>query len=892
LQCYDLTGFQDKRKTSRALVAFLIILGGFLSPAGLLGLAPVHGVNFISVTITYAPIGPKINDTVSITGTWAGGSGTYNFTWGFGDGSPNATVTATNPLTGTSDTRQHQYSKAGSYLVGLTICDVGCLSRGKTAISLPIRGSLTTSFSISPSTIYFGDPVTLSGTVSNGTRTLHGTYNYTFNWDFGDGGKASQQVVTASLPATSTVTHNLRASTQVSISLMVNDSFGQTGSATQTINVGGLLGIDCGYGSNEAAANVTGTPVPDGADSTGNALKPTLDASCTWAGSPDIPSGGTQLQPLVSDNPTISPGFQGGGFTAEVVYVQGASSSLLAFDLIISWDPKILNAVEFDEGGLPFSTNSFTPVSIIDNSAGTAELSQATLGTSISGNVTLFRIRFDVVGVGTTSLSISQELLKNPNITGSLPHRTIQGSFISSNIPDLIWSQGHPPVTLGYSVSWTYSPNPLKPGSPMTLTATATCGQCTGTLTYEWDVDSVQGYPDPSAPPPTVEVSGNPASITVPTATLLGHRVTLIVNDTAGHVAEATRRLPLTVTIASPGSLQVGALGSFSAEWLGGIPPYTGTNTQVGVKWSLCNGTGTTQTICTNPNPVFASQPGQINTVSNTYMWAGVFTGTVSVTDTAEPQIPSGPTTAGASFQVNVTGTPQAFTVALATNATSGSVARNNVMVNASVAYNAGYYGPARSRSFTYTFIFGDGNTTIIQNKGLAISIYHNFTSAGTYSITVTAQETASNSLAKIEETGFSQVAVLNPVAGTFQINPSAIVSGQSISFTATGSGGQPPYTYSWDFGDGSTGTGASATHTYASSGTYTVKLTVTDSQGRTFTSTQTVVVNTSATFYIELGAGIAVAAAAAIAGLLFLRKRKKNRISPGVPSPTVPSTK
>ncbi len=104
------------------------------------------------------------------------------------------------------------------------------------------------------------------------------------------------------------------------------------------------LGIDCGYGSNEAVANATGYPGPDGALASGNVGTPTLDASCTWAGSPDIPFGGTQLQPLVSDNPTITIGpsccsapSKGGGFTAEIVFIQNASTVINGYDVSLSW---------------------------------------------------------------------------------------------------------------------------------------------------------------------------------------------------------------------------------------------------------------------------------------------------------------------------------------------------------------------------------------------------------------------------------------------------------------------------------------------------------------------------------------------------------------------------
>ncbi len=141
------------------------------------------------------------------------------------------------------------------------------------------------------------------------------------------------------------------------------------------------------YGSNEAVYNATGYPGPDGALATGNAGTPTLDTSCTWAGSPDIAAGGTQLQPLVSDNPTVAVGTsccnapsRGGGFSAEVVLIQNATTVINGYDITVSWNPIVLNAVEFDQTGLPFfGGNSFSATSVIDNTAGSAELSQAIL---------------------------------------------------------------------------------------------------------------------------------------------------------------------------------------------------------------------------------------------------------------------------------------------------------------------------------------------------------------------------------------------------------------------------------------------------------------------------------------------------------------------------------
>ncbi|MDE1819785.1 MAG: PKD domain-containing protein [Euryarchaeota archaeon] len=58
--------------------------------------------------------------------------------------------------------------------------------------------------------------------------------------------------------------------------------------------------------------------------------------------------------------------------------------------------------------------------------------------------------------------------------------------------------------------------------------------------------------------------------------------------------------------------------------------------------------------------------------------------------------------------------------------------------------------------------------------------------------------------------------------------------TGDTINFTATVSGGTPPYSYAWAFGDGGTGTTNPVNHQYTAAGTVNPMLTVTDSAGKT----------------------------------------------------------
>ncbi len=89
------------------------------------------------------------------------------------------------------------------------------------------------------------------------------------------------------------------------------------------------IGIDCGLGATQAVLNGTGYPV---ASSETGAFQ-TLP-NCTWVGDLGITAGlandGTN-EPLVTDQDetftTVNPAI-GGGFTADIVYLQNATSTV------------------------------------------------------------------------------------------------------------------------------------------------------------------------------------------------------------------------------------------------------------------------------------------------------------------------------------------------------------------------------------------------------------------------------------------------------------------------------------------------------------------------------------------------------------------------------------
>jgi PKD domain len=646
------------------------------------------------------------------------------------------------------------------------------------------------------------------------------------------------------------------------------------------------LGFDCGLGAKEAVLNGTGFPV---APSENGAFE--TKSSCTWigdVGSYAAPADNT-TEPLVADqdesyaasNPTPACTPQppvtdcakiGGGFTADIVYLQNGTSATNGFDITVSWNPSILHGVMIDEGGTNWGALApFSTASTIDNTLGRAHIVQVVFA-HYGFNFTFFRIRFDVIGIGSTGLTLSNDIIANP---GAVAHQTIQGNFDSESYFD-------PAHTLGWSGGFSFSPNPPVPGSPTTFTSTVACTGCTGALTYRWMFNST------NTPPLKTESTGTPVTITIPTLTFFGSRVTLWVLDAATPVANnvtIVQRLPLTALVQGPSSLPVSTAATWNGLWLGGIANYVG-------NWRFCPGTPTNTVVCAKPNPAITSQVGQTNTQTLSgapggYSFSGVYNVTLKITDTGSGSLPAS-TTTGFSL-LNVTGGTPVFTVQTAINTQNATVGFPT-RVTSTIVYSTSYPAAAgfRATLFTYKFIWGDGTSSLVKNQGLIATTTHNYTSASTFSVTVVAQDAQTAS--QIQEAAPpASVAVASVVTGDFSFAPTSIVNGQSVSFTATFSGGVPPYTYHWDFGDGgtdNTGT-ATQTHTYNAPGNYTVTTTVTDSGNRKFTATHNVTVaqatvtpppaqDNSILIY-----GGAAAAIIVVGAILFFRRRRRGHAIP-----------
>ena len=130
----------------------------------------------------------------------------------------------------------------------------------------------------------------------------------------------------------------------------------------------------------------------------------------------------------------------------------------------------------------------------------------------------------------------------------------------------------------------------------------------------------------------------------------------------------------------------------------------------------------------------------------------------------------------------------------------------------------------------SWTWLFGDSGTSTSQNPA------HTYTTAGTYTVTLIATNSAGSDT--LTKAGYITATKAVSVPAIFFI---ANVTTGSVPFSVQflDSSTNSPTAWVWSFGDGGTSTLSNPVHTYALEGTYTVTLTATNSAGSN-TSSQT----------------------------------------------------
>jgi len=189
---------------------------------------------------------------------------------------------------------------------------------------------------------------------------------------------------------------------------------------------------------------------------------------------------------------------------------------------------------------------------------------------------------------------------------------------------------------------------------------------------------------------------------------------------------------------------------------------------------------------------------------SHTYTSVGTYTVSLTVT---------GPGGNDTETQTNVITVNQvaAPVAGFGASPTSGTVPLN-------VNFTDGSTGSITSWSWT----FGDGGTSNAQNPS------HNYTSAGTYTVSLTVTGPGGNDT----DTQTNLITASNPPApvASFNATPTSGDAPLNVAFSDTSTGSIT--SWSWTFGDGGTSTSQSPNHTYNTAGTYSVALTVTGPGG------------------------------------------------------------
>src|SRR2546426_398384 len=179
----------------------------------------------LSATMSMSTSLPRVNESISLSGTGHGGAGGYACAWDFGDG-----------RTSTGCTTSHAWRTEGHFVVNLSLGDSGgnqTWQNGSVDVQSalgPPGGPLTVSIATSRSLAGVNETVFL--VASGGV----GPYNCT--WDFGDASQASG----------CTTSHAWKTKGRFVIWLFVNDSMGQYDAVSKPLGVesSGLFGLPAG----------------------------------------------------------------------------------------------------------------------------------------------------------------------------------------------------------------------------------------------------------------------------------------------------------------------------------------------------------------------------------------------------------------------------------------------------------------------------------------------------------------------------------------------------------------------------------------------------------------------------------------------------------------------
>jgi PKD repeat protein len=209
---------------------------------------------------------------------------------------------------------------------------------------------------------------------------------------------------------------------------------------------------------------------------------------------------------------------------------------------------------------------------------------------------------------------------------------------------------------------------------------------------------------------------------------------------------------------------------------------------------------------------------------------------------------------------VGHTATPSAGTASVTGAPTNVAISMSGALVAtplalpaaADVGVNVAFFTSpvGGTGSYSYSWAFGDGGTSALQNPG------HAYTAAGSYPVTSVVTDSSGDSVSH-------QITVTVNAYPTIALSPATASTDVSLplTFTATASGGTAPSIYSWDWNDGTNSVAitGSGSHRFSLAGTYNVHVTVVDAGGGTATGSAAVTVSALPTVDVSASSGAPV---------------------------------
>src|SRR5438552_13231968 len=311
--------------------------------------------------------------------------------------------------------------------------------------------------------------------------------------------------------------------------------------------------------------------------------------------------------------------------------------------------------------------------------------------------------------------------------------------------PEEMWFDQHTlytPSSSQLKASFSYTPTTPTAGQTVTFTASASGG--TSPYSYSWNFgDGTTG-------------TGSTAAHTNTTAGSYTDTLTVVDSGIPPHTATSQQTItvksppPLLASFTfTPSSPQAGQQVTFTGTPTGGTSPYS-------FSWTF--GDGST---------------GTGATVSHAYASSGSYIVTLTVKDSSTSQ-----QTATTQQTVSVSNPAQTLTGSFTYSPASPQTGQF-------VSFTGSASGGTPPYSFSWSF--GDGST------GTGSSVTHAYSSAGSYTVTLSIKDSGSP-----QQTATSQrtISVANPppLSAGLTFSPASPDAGQSVSFTASASGGTSPY--------------------------------------------------------------------------------------------------